>query len=91
MRPQITSVPVTLGSFTRHSGFSSPQGVIAFAFFTQLLPTGIVPMIEGAKKIAILYCLAFYHPLLLAVTGGGVHSARRPDSRPAHGFARIVA
>ena len=62
----VTAVLITLGLFTRVAAFLA-SGVMAVAFFTQHLPTGIIPMTNGGE-LAVLYCFAF---LLLIFTGGG--------------------
>jgi putative oxidoreductase len=53
---------------------------MSFAYFTQHLPTGAIPMTNGGE-LAVLYCLAF---LLLVFTGGGafaVDARRRRSSQ----------
>jgi putative oxidoreductase len=63
----VTGVLITLGLFTRIAAFIA-SGVMAFAFFTQHVPTGsIIPMINNGET-AVLNCFAF---LLLVFTGGG--------------------
>ena len=62
----VAGVLITLGLFTRVAAFFA-SGVMAFAFFTQHLPTGIIPMNNGGE-LAVLYCFAFF---LLVFTGGG--------------------
>lgn len=62
----VTGVLVTLGLFTRIAAFFA-SGTVAFAFFTQHLPTGVIPMTNGGE-LAVLYCFAFF---LLVFTGGG--------------------
>lgn len=70
----VTSVLIVIGLFTRIAAFVA-SGVMAFAFFTQHLPGGIIPMTNGGE-LAVLYCFAF---LLLVFTGGGAYAldARR--------------
>jgi putative oxidoreductase len=71
----VTAILITVGLFTRIAAFIA-SGVMAFAFFTQHLPTGIIPMTNGGE-LAVLYCFAF---LLLVFTGGGafaIESRRR--------------
>lgn len=70
----ITSILIIVGLFTRIAAFVA-SGVMAFAFFTQHLPTGIIPMTNGGE-LAVLYCFAFF---LLVFTGGGAYAvdARR--------------
>lgn len=62
----VTGILITLGLFTRIAAFFA-SGTMAFAFFTQHLPTGVVPMTNGGE-LAVLYCFAF---LLLVFSGGG--------------------
>lgn len=72
---------ITLGLFTRIAAFVA-SGVMAFAFFTQHVPTGsIIPMVNNGEP-AVLYCFAF---LLLVFTGGGALAldARRSGTSPA--------
>ncbi|MCV7230805.1 DoxX family protein [Mycolicibacterium komossense] len=78
----VTGVLITLGLFTRIAAFFA-SGTMAFAFFTQHLPTGIIPMTNGGEP-AVLYCFAF---LLLVFTGGGaiaVDARRRGASQLSH-------
>ena len=62
----ITALLIVVGLFTRIAAFVA-FGVMAFAFFTQHLPTGVIPMTNGGE-LAVLYCFAFF---LLVFTGGG--------------------
>lgn len=62
----VTGVLITLGLFTRIAAFVA-SGTMAFAFFTQHVPTSIVPMLNGGEPAA-LYCFIFF---LLVFTGGG--------------------
>jgi putative oxidoreductase len=62
----VTSLLIIVGLFTRPAAFIA-SGVMAFAFFTQHLPTGVIPMTNGGE-LAVLYCFAFF---LLVFTGGG--------------------
>jgi putative oxidoreductase len=70
----ITGVLITLGLFTRIAAFFA-SGVMAFAYFTQHLPAGFIPMLNEGE-LAVLYCFAFF---LLVFTGGGAYAldARR--------------
>jgi putative oxidoreductase len=70
----VAGVLITLGLFTRIAAFFA-SGTMAFAFFTQHLPTGVIPMTNGGE-LAVLYCFAFF---LLVFTGGGAFAldARR--------------
>jgi putative oxidoreductase len=69
----VTSVLIIAGLFTRIAAFVA-SGVMAFAFFTQHLPGGIIPMSNGGE-LAVLYCFGFF---LLVFTGGGAFAV---DSR----------
>ena len=62
----VTAVLITVGLFTRIAAFLA-SGVMAFAFFTQHLPTGVIPMTNGGE-LAVLYCFAFF---FLFFAGGG--------------------
>ena len=62
----IASILITVGLFTRIAAFVA-SGVMAFAFFTQHLPTGVIPMTNGGE-LAVLYCFAF---IFLVFAGGG--------------------
>lgn len=77
----IASILITVGLFTRIAAFVA-SGVMAFAFFTQHLPTGVIPMTNGGE-LAVLYCFAFF---FLVFAGGGtfaldarLHGASRPQ------------
>lgn len=69
----VAGVLITIGLFTRIAAFVA-SGIMAFAFFTQHLPKGILPIINGGE-LAVLYCFAFF---LLVFTGGGLYAV---DSR----------
>jgi len=75
----VTAILITLGLFTRIAAFIA-SGVMAFAFFTQHLPTGVIPMTNGGE-LAVLYCFAFF---FLVFAGGGTFAL---DAR-LHGEAR---
>jgi putative oxidoreductase len=77
----ITGVLITVGLFTRIAAFFA-AGTVAFAFFTQHLPTGVIPMTNGGE-LAVLYCFAFF---LLVFTGGGAIAL---DAR-AHRTSRVA-
>ena len=62
----VTAVLITVGLFTRIAAFLA-SGVMAFAFFTQHLPTCVIPMTNGGE-LAVLYCFAFF---FLFFAGGG--------------------
>jgi putative oxidoreductase len=70
----VTGILITVGLFTRIAAFVA-SGVMAFAYFTQHLPTGFIPMNNGGE-LAVLYCFAFF---LLVFAGGGAYAldARR--------------
>jgi putative oxidoreductase len=65
----ITAILIIAGLFTRIAAFVA-SGVMAFAFFTQHLPKGILPITNGGE-LAVLYCFAFF---LLVFTGGGAYA-----------------
>lgn len=65
----VAGVLITVGLFTRIAAFIA-SGTMAFAFFTQHLPTGIIPMTNGGE-LAVLYCFGFF---VLVFTGGGTLS-----------------
>jgi putative oxidoreductase len=82
----VTSVLIIAGLFTRIAAFVA-SGVMAFAFFTQHLPGGIIPMSNGGE-LAVLYCFGFF---LLVFTGGGafaVDSRRRARTTTTSGAWR---
>ena len=66
----IASILITAGLFTRTAAFVA-SGVMAFAFFTQHLPTGTIPMTNGGE-LAVLYCFAFF--LLVFAAAAPSHS-----------------
>ncbi|MGW4098168.1 DoxX family protein [Mycobacterium sp. NPDC004974] len=57
---------ILTGLFTRIAAFIA-SGEMAFAYFTQHQPKGLLP-IENGGELAVLYCFGF---LLLAAIGGG--------------------
>jgi putative oxidoreductase len=71
----VTGILIVFGLFTRPAAFVA-SGTMAFAYFTQHLPSGVIPMTNGSEP-AVLYCFAFF---LLIFTGGGVYAldARLP-------------
>ena len=69
----VTAVLITIGLFTRIAAFFA-SGTMAFAFFTQHLPTGVIPMTNGGE-LAVMYCFAF---LFLVFAGAGAFAL---DSR----------
>ena len=77
----IASILITVGLFTRIAAFVA-SGVMAFAFFTQHLPTGVIPMTNGGE-LAVLYCFAF---IFLVFAGGGSFAL---DGR-LHGTSRLA-
>jgi putative oxidoreductase len=79
----VTAILITVGLFTRIAAFIA-SGVMAFAFFSQHLPTGVIPMTNGGE-LAVLYCFAFF---FLVFAGGGsfaldacLHGAARQARR----------
>jgi putative oxidoreductase len=79
----VTGLLITVGLFTRIAAFFA-SGTMAFAFFTQHLPTGIVPMTNGGEP-AVFFCFAF---LLLIFTGAGAIAL---DARRNRGVVPAVA
>ena len=77
----VAGVLITVGLFTRIAAFLA-SGAMAVAFFTQHLPTGVIPMTNGGE-LAVLYCFAFF---LLIFTGGGAFAL---DAR-LHGASRLA-
>ncbi|WP_454790770.1 DoxX family protein [Mycolicibacterium lutetiense] len=69
---------ILTGLFTRIAAFIA-SGEMAFAYFTQHQPKGLLP-IENGGELAVLYCFGF---LLLAAIGGGAYAldAARNKSR----------
>lgn len=65
----ITGVLIAVGLFTRIAAFIA-SGVMAFAYFTEHLPTDFWPIINKGKP-ALLLCFSFF---LLIFTGGGVYA-----------------
>ncbi len=57
---------ILAGLFTRIAAFIA-SGEMAFAYFTQHQPNGLLP-IENGGELAVLYCFAFF---LLVFIGGG--------------------
>ncbi|WP_445165739.1 DoxX family protein [Mycolicibacterium sp. Dal123E01] len=62
----VTGVLVALGFFTRAAAFVA-SGVMAFAYFSQHMPTSFWPIVNKGEP-ALLLSFGF---LLLACTGGG--------------------
>ncbi|MBN3456885.1 DoxX family protein [Mycobacterium sp. DSM 3803] len=60
---------IMVGLFTRIAAFIS-SGEMAFAYFTQHQPKGLLPL-ENGGELAVLYCFGF---LLLAAIGGGAYA-----------------
>ena len=69
----IASILITIGLFTRIAAFIA-SGEMAFAYFTQHIPTAFWPIQNGGEP-AVMNCFAF---LLLVFTGAGVYAV---DSR----------
>ena len=80
----VTGILVTIGWFTRLAAFIA-SGVMAFAYFTQHIETGFLPIVNGGE-LAVLYCFAFF---LLVFTGGGAFAveSRMGRGRVAGGAA----
>ncbi|CAN5390627.1 DoxX family protein [soil metagenome] len=76
----VTGVLISLGLFTRVAT-SFASGTMAFALFTQHLPTSIIPMTNRGEP-AVLYCFAFF---LLIFTGGGAIALDTRHPAPGHG------
>jgi putative oxidoreductase len=70
----VTSVLITIGLFTRIAAFFA-SGIMAFAYFTQHLPTAFPPLLPKGGELAVMNCFAFF---LLIFTGGGLYAL---DSR----------
>lgn len=62
----VLGVLLTLGLFTRIAAFVA-SGEMAFAYFTQHMPSGFWPIANGGE-LAVMNCFAF---LLLVFVGGG--------------------
>ena len=62
----VTGVLIAIGLFTRAAAFVA-SGVMAFAYFSQHMPTSFWPIINKGEP-ALLLCFGF---LLLVFTGGG--------------------
>ena len=60
---------ITFGLFTRIAAFIA-SGQMAFAYFTEHQPTGLLPIANGGE-LAVLNCFGF---LLLAALGGGAYA-----------------
>ena len=65
----ITGVLITVGFLTRIAAFVA-SGVMAFAYFTQHMPTSFWPIVNKGEP-AMLSCFAFF---LLVFTGGGAYA-----------------
>lgn len=60
---------IMTGLFTRIAAFIA-SGEMAFAYFTQHQPKGLLPLENGGEP-AVLFCFGF---LLLAAIGGGAYA-----------------
>lgn len=60
---------ILTGLFTRLAAFIA-SGEMAFAYFTQHQPRGLLP-IENGGEVTVLYCFGF---LLLVTIGGGAYA-----------------
>jgi len=65
----VTGALIAIGLFTRAAAFLA-SGTMAFAYFTEHLPDGLLPISNGGE-LAVLYCFAFF---LLVFTGGGAYA-----------------
>ena len=70
----VVGVLVLIGLFTRIAAFLG-SGAMAFAYFTEHQPDGLLP-IQNGGELAVVYCFAL---LLLVFAGGG---ALALDRRP---------
>ncbi|MCB0924376.1 MAG: DoxX family protein [Mycobacterium sp.] len=68
----VVGVLVMVGLFTRIAAFIG-SGTMAFAYFTEHQPDGLLP-IQNGGELAALYSFAF---LLLVFTGSGALAVRR--------------
>jgi len=68
----VVGVLVMIGLFTRIAALLG-SGTMAFAYFTEHQPAGLLP-IQNGGELAVLYCFAFF---LLAFTGGGAFAVQR--------------
>jgi len=62
----VTGILLAVGLFTRAAAFVA-SGVMAFAYFSQHLPTSFWPIVNKGEP-ALLLCFGFF---LLVFTGGG--------------------
>jgi putative oxidoreductase len=69
-------VLITIGLFTRIAAFIS-SGVLAFAYFTQHMPTSFWPIVNKGEP-ALLLCFAFF---LFVFIGGGAYALDSRRSR----------
>ena len=67
----VTGILIGLGLFTRIAAFIA-SGTMAFAYFTQHLPKGLIPLVDGGEAAVLL---------LLRVLPAGVHRRRRMGPR----------
>ncbi|MEE6165332.1 MULTISPECIES: DoxX family protein [unclassified Mycolicibacterium] len=67
---------ILTGLFTRIAAFFA-SGEMAFAYFTQHQPKGLLP-IENGGELAVLYCFGFF---LLVFIGGGTYALDAIRSR----------
>lgn len=68
----VVGVLVMVGLFTRIAAFFG-SGAMAFAYFTEHQPDGLLP-IQNGGELAALYCCAL---LMLVFAGGGALAVRR--------------
>jgi putative oxidoreductase len=65
----VTGVLILIGLFTRIAAFVA-SGVMAFAYFSQHMPTSFWPIVNKGEP-ALLLCFAFF---LFVFIGGGVYA-----------------
>lgn len=65
----VVGILITIGLFTRIAAFIA-SGEMAFAYFTQHMPTAFWPIQNGGEP-AVMNCFAFF---LLVFTGGGLYA-----------------
>jgi putative oxidoreductase len=65
----VTGILITVGLFTRIAAFIA-SGVMAFAYFSQHMPTSFWPIVNKGEP-ALLLCFAFF---LFVFIGGGAYA-----------------
>ncbi|HQC45888.1 MAG TPA: DoxX family protein [Myxococcota bacterium] len=74
----VVGLLVLLGLFTRLAALLG-SGEMAFAYFTEHQPQGLLP-IQNGGELAVLYCFSF---LLIAFAGAGAWAVQR-HAKPHH-------